>query len=66
MVLQHIHLNNLDRYDLEDGHNYSYTVKEDEVEGYTSVKVDGNNVTNTINQEKIAKSGTKTWIVPRR
>ena len=54
---------NLAKYDLEDGHIYSYTVSEDAVNGYTSVQ-NGNNFTNTINQEKITVSGTKTWVDP--
>ena len=54
---------NLDKYDLTDGHIYNYTVSEDEVKGYTATK-NGNDFTNTINQEKISISGTKTWIGP--
>ena len=53
----------LDRYDLKDGHEYVYTVKEIVPEGYTSVK-DGYNFTNTIEQEYINLSGTKIWIDP--
>ncbi len=55
--------NNLDKYDLADGHAYEYTVEELPVEGYTSSQ-DGYNFTNTINQEKTSVSGTKTWIDP--
>jgi len=51
---------NLDKYDLTDGHVYSYTVTEDPVIGYT-IKVDGYNITNTIAQEYIEINGTKTW-----
>ena len=54
---------NLDKYDLTDGHVYNYTITEDEVAGYAS-EVNGYNVTNTINQEKISVNGTKTWIGP--
>ena len=53
----------LDKYDLADGHAYEYTVEELPVEGYTSSQ-DGYNFTNTINQEKTSVSGTKTWIDP--
>ncbi len=54
----------LERYDLEDGHAYEYTVEEEAVEGYTSVQ-NGNNFTNTIAQDKsVSVSGTKTWIDP--
>ena len=55
--------NNLDKYDLADGHAYEYTVEELPVEGYTSSQ-DGYNFTNTINQEKTSVSGTKTWVDP--
>ena len=55
---------NLDKYDLTDGHIYEYTTSEDPVEGYTSVK-NGNNYTNTINQKIISISGSKTWIDPK-
>jgi len=54
---------NLDKYDLTDGHIYEYTVTENEVEGYTSVQ-NGTNFTNTIEQDKTSVSGTKTWIAP--
>ena len=55
---------NLDKYDLTDGHIYEYTTSEDPLEGYTSVK-NGNNYTNTINQKIISISGSKTWIDPK-
>ncbi len=55
---------NLDKYDLTDGHEYVYTVSEETVRGYTSAQ-DGTNFTNTIKQEKISVSGTKTWIDPQ-
>ena len=45
---------------LKDGHRFAYTVEEENVEGYTSAQ-DGNNFTNTIAQQKISVSGTKTW-----
>ena len=57
---------NLDKYDLTDGHEYQYTVQELDVTklGYTS-KLNGNNFTNTINEKNdVNVSGTKTWIVP--
>ena len=54
---------NLPKYDLTDGHLYEYTVKEDIVEGYTSV-VDGYNITNTIKQDYVSVAGTKTWKDP--
>ena len=50
----------LDRYDLTDGHEYEYTITEDEVDGYTS-NVNGDNITNIIEQEYITIEGTKTW-----
>ncbi|MDD6319566.1 MAG: Cna B-type domain-containing protein, partial [Oscillospiraceae bacterium] len=53
----------LDKYDLSDGHVYSYTVEEEPVEGYTSKK-DGNNFTNTIAQEYVSVSGSKKWTAP--
>ena len=55
---------NLDKYDLTDGHEYVNTVSEETVRGYTSAQ-DGTNFTNTIKQEKISVSGTKTWIDPQ-
>ena len=55
---------NLDRYDLIDGHEYKYTVSEDTVEGYKSEQ-NGNNFTNTIEQDNTAfVSGNKTWVTP--
>ena len=54
---------NLPKYDLSDGHVYVYTVAERPVDGYTSEQ-NGNNFTNTINQEIITVSGTKTWVDP--
>ena len=58
---------NLDKYDLTDGHEYKYTVQELDVTklGYTS-KLNGNNFTNTIIEKNdVNVSGTKTWIVPK-
>lgn len=55
--------NNLEKYDLEDGHEYVYAVEEVPVEGYTS-KQDGTSFTNTIAQDYISVEGTKTWIDP--
>ena len=55
---------NLEKYDLEDGHEYIYTVTEDSVEGYISVK-DNNNFTNTIEPGQTTISGVKTWIAPQ-
>ena len=43
---------------------YTYTVEEEPVEGYSS-KVEGTDIINTIEQEKIDISGTKTWIDPQ-
>ena len=54
---------NLPKYDLSDGHEYVYTVAEQTVDGYTSEQ-NGNDFTNTINQEIITVSGTKTWVDP--
>lgn len=54
---------NLDKYDLGDGHIYNYTVKEVEVEGYTTEQTE-NNFKNTIVQEYIKLSGTKRWLEP--
>lgn len=53
----------LDKYDLENGHEYEYTVKEQNVEGYEA-SYDKYNITNTIKQEKISIEGTKTWKDP--
>ena len=46
------------------GSEYTYTVKEKTVDGYTTSydKEKPNNITNTIKQEKIEVKGTKTWI----
>ena len=46
------------------GSEYTYTVKEKTVDGYTTSydKEKPNNITNTIEQEKIEVKGTKTWI----
>ena len=49
---------NLDKY--ENGQELVYTIKEDKVAEYTTV-IDGYNVTNTHEIEKIEISGTKTW-----
>ena len=55
---------NLDRYDLTDGHEYKYTVSEDTVEGYKSEQNE-NNFTNTIEQDNtVIVSGNKTWVTP--
>lgn len=56
---------NLDKY-APDGHIYNYTIVEENVEGYTpSYSGEYNeNITNTINQEKIAVNGEKKWIAP--
>ena len=51
---------NLDKYDLEDGHEYVYTVREVKVDGYTTEQ-NGNDFENTIEQEYITIEGTKTW-----
>ena len=51
---------NLEKYDLEDGHEYVYTVREVKVDGYTTEQ-NGNNFENTIEQEYITIEGTKTW-----
>ena len=51
--------------------NHEYSVTEDEVEGYTATIVNPTkengytcNITNTINQETVSVSGTKTWVDP--
>ena len=44
----------------KDGTEIVYTITEDEVEGYTA-QVNGYNVTNTHEVEKISIEGTKTW-----
>ncbi len=58
---------NLPKYDLTDGHEYAYTVKEEAVDGYTTSydKDNANNIINTIAQDNTVEvSGTKTWIDP--
>lgn len=56
----------LDKY-APDGHIYKYTIVEENVEGYTPTYSGEYNekITNTINQEKLTISGTKTWIDPQ-
>ncbi len=54
----------LEKYDLSDGHEYEYSVKEIEVPGYIS-KLNGTNFVNTIIEANKAEvKGTKTWIAP--
>ena len=48
----------LDKY--KDGKEITYTVEEEQVEDYTA-SVEGYNITNTHEIEKIEVSGTKTW-----
>ena len=57
---------NLEKYDLSDGHEYNYTVREDAVEGYDTTYSQDNKlqIINTIKQVKKNISGTKTWIDP--
>ena len=57
---------NLEKYDLSDGHEYNYTVREDAVEGYNTTYSQDNKsqIINTIKQVKKNISGTKTWIDP--
>ena len=57
----------LDRYDLTDGHEYVYTVSEEKVEGYTTSYSEDRKslITNTIKQKYKTISGTKTWIDPQ-
>ena len=56
---------NLEKYDLTDGHEYVYTVTENTVEGYTTTQ-DGTNFTNTIEQDNsVSVVGTKVWIDPQ-
>ncbi len=52
----------LPKYDAE-GYEYTYSVAETEVEGYTTEQV-GNNFTNTMDgiDAKIVVTGTKTWV----
>ena len=45
----------------KDGKEITYTVKEDDVEGYESKVDDKNNITNTHKIEKTTIEGTKTW-----
>ena len=57
----------LEKYDLTDGHEYSYTITEDNINGYTSSDVTGSQengyeVINTIEQEKISVTITKEWV----
>ncbi|MBQ6156303.1 MAG: Cna B-type domain-containing protein [Bacteroidales bacterium] len=54
---------NLNKYDLTDGHIYQYAIVEREVPGYTSMQ-SGNRFTNIIEQDYTSISGTKTWIDP--
>ncbi|MBO5735831.1 MAG: Cna B-type domain-containing protein, partial [Clostridia bacterium] len=49
---------NLPKY--ENGKEITYTITEDEVEGYTTT-IDGFNVTNTYTPETVKVSGNKTW-----
>jgi len=52
----------LDKYSLTDGHEYVYTVSEDAVTGYTTTYSENTlDVTNTIEQDYVSISGTKTW-----
>ena len=55
--------NKLDKYDLTDGHEYTYSVKELVVDGFTTLK-DGNNFTNIDENATTDIGGTKTWITP--
>ena len=48
----------LDKY--SEGKEITYTVSEDNVEGYKT-EISGNNITNIHNPEKISITGTKTW-----
>ena len=58
----------LPKYDLGDGHVYTYTVQEFTVEGYNPSEVinqtNGKNFINTIEQDYVEVAGTKTWITP--
>ena len=47
---------NLDRYDLKDGHIYKYTVSEDQVVGYTSKQME---MTSQIQLSKIQPKKVK-------
>ena len=52
----------LDKYDAED-YEYTYTVEEAAITGYTTtVSTDGLSFTNTITQEEVEVTGTKTWV----
>ena len=53
---------NLAKYDNE-GYAYTYSVTEAEMDGYTSTQ-DGYDITNTVAQESLTISGTKSWNVP--
>ncbi|MCI7248983.1 MAG: Cna B-type domain-containing protein, partial [Clostridiales bacterium] len=55
---------NLDVYDLKDGHKYTYAVNERPVDNYTMTK-NGDDIINTIKEGKTTISGTKTWIDPK-
>ena len=55
--------NKLDKYDLTDGHEYTYSVKEVEVEGFTTL-TDKNNFTNIDENATTSIDGAKTWITP--
>ena len=48
-------------YKYENGEEIEYTITENSVEGYETV-VDGYNVTNTHEAEKITVNGAKTWV----
>lgn len=50
-------------YDARDGHIFKYTVTEDAVAEYTT-EIEGFDVTNTLEQEYVRVSGTKTWVDP--
>ena len=54
---------NLDKYDLTDGHVYEYAVEEEAVEGYTSAQ-NGTDITNTIVQDNsVSISGDRKSVV---
>ena len=48
----------------ENGNKLEYTITEDQVSGYSTPEINGYNVTNTILQQYINISGTKTWYAP--
>ena len=50
-------------YDARDGHTFKYTVTEDAVDAYTT-EIEGFDVVNTLVQEYLEVSGTKTWVDP--